>query len=154
MGPARKYTPQEYAIALKELHGRYEVTLKEMTNSFPYAKAYPELDKYTRLLEKDQSSLNAIRAELFLLIDSIEEDITNVADDIEEIIDKIDKVEKSNAKLRLEVTGLDNEKEGAIGMYDDSKALYNYNLAENWLHFFLMSGLGYAAYRMVSAGRK
>ena len=89
MGPARKYTPQEYAIALKELHGRYEVTLKEMTNSFPYAKAYPELDKYTSLLEKDQSSLNAIRAELFLFRDSIEQDITSVADEIEAIIEKI-----------------------------------------------------------------
>lgn len=154
MGPARKYTPQEYAIALKELHGRYEVTLKEMTNSFPYAKAYPELDKYTSLLEKDQSSLNAIKAELFLFRDSIEQDITSVADEIEEIIEKIEKVEKSNAKLMLQLTGLDNEKEGAIGMYDDSRALYNYNLAENWLHFFLMSGLGYAVYRMVSAGRK
>lgn len=154
MNTSRKYTPQEYDFALKELHGRYEVTLKEMTNSFPYAKAYPELDKYTSLLAKDESSLNAIRSELFLFRDSIEQDIDKVSDEIERIIKKIEKVEKSNGKLMLQLTGLDNEKEGAIGMYDDSQALYNYNLAENWLHFFLMSGIGYAAYRMVSSGRK
>jgi intein-encoded DNA endonuclease-like protein len=145
----QRRTPQEYKDQLRELNARYEVSLREMVKSFPYAKAYPELDKYTSTFQKDESSLNALRGDLFLFRDSVEQDIGSVADEVAVVINRIKKVEKENGKLMIELQGLENQREGAIGMYDDQQEIYNFNLVRNWIHFGLIIGSGALAYKMV-----
>ena len=46
-------------------------------------------------------------------------DIQTVGSEVEDIISKIAAVEKKNAKLMIQLQSLDNDREGAIGMYDD-----------------------------------
>jgi hypothetical protein len=79
----------------------------------------------------------------------VEQDIGSVADEVAVVINRIKKVEKENGKLMIELQGLENQREGAIGMYDDQQEIYNFNLVRNWIHFGLIIGSGALAYKMV-----
>ena len=142
-----KYPPSFYETQLKRLNADFSVMLNEMTGSFPYAKAYPNISAMTDRYSKDKGAMDKVRAALFLFRDSIEQDIEITAKTIARIIAQIEKIEKDNAKMMVRLQGLENKREGAIGMYDDSRTAYNFKLLENWLIFFGSVGLAYGIYK-------
>ena len=144
---AVKHPPSYYATQLKTLNGDFSVTLNEMTAAFPYAKAYPQITAMTQRYSKDKGAMDTVRADLFLFRDNIEQDIESTARTIARIIAQIEKVEKDNAKMMIRLQGLENKREGAIGMYDDSKTAYNFKLLENWIMFLGSVGLAYGIYK-------
>ena len=144
---AVKHPPSYYETQLKTLTGDFSVTLNEMTGAFPYAKAYPEINAMTEKYSKDKDAMDTIRADLFFFRDKIEQDIESTSRTIARIISQIGKIEKDNAKMMIRLQGLENKREGAIGMYDDSKTAYNLKLLENWLIFLGSLGLAYKIYK-------
>ena len=91
--------------------------------------------------------MDKVRGDLFLFRDSIEQDIESTSKNIGRIVDQIAKIEKDNAKMMIRLQGLENKREGALGMYDDSKTAYNFKLLENWLMFIGSVGLAYGVYK-------
>lgn len=144
---AVKHPPSYYKIQLKTLNGDFSVTLNEMTSAFPYAKAYPEITAMTQRYSKDKGAMDTVRADLFLFRDNIEQDIESISKTIARIIAQIEKVEKDNSKMMIRLQDLENKREGAIGMYDDSKSAYNFKLLENLLMFLGSIGLVYRIYK-------
>ena len=144
---AVKHPPSYYETQLKTLNGDFSVTLNEMTAAFPYAKAYPEITAMTQRYSKDKGAMDRVRADLFIFRDNIEQDIESTSKTIARVITQIDKVEKDNANMMERLQGLENKREGALGMYDDSKAAYNFKLLENWLMCFASIGLAYGIYK-------
>lgn len=144
---AVKHPPSYYETQLKTLNGDFSVTLNEMTAAFPYAKAYPEITAMIQRYSKDKGAMDRVRADLFIFRDNIEQDIESTSKTIARVITQIDKVEKDNANMMVRLQGLENKREGALGMYDDSKAAYNFKLLENWLMFFASVGLAYGIYK-------
>ena len=49
--------------------------------------------------------------------------------------------------MMVRLQGLENKREGALGMYDDSRDAYNFKLLENWLIFLGSVGLAYGIYK-------
>jgi len=144
---AVKHPPSYYETQLKTLNGDFSVTLNEMTAAFPYAKAYPEITAMIQRYSKDKGAMDRVRADLFIFRDNIEQDIESTSKTIARVITQIEKVEKDNANMMVRLQGLENKREGALGMYDDSKAAYNFKLLENWLMFFASVGLAYGIYK-------
>ena len=140
-------TPEQHKEQIKELDTRYQIILREVKNSFSYAKAYPSLSAYTDKYEKSKSSLDELNKDLFLEKDLLQSDIQLIASKISVTIKKILAVEKENAKLMLELQGLDNKKQGAIGMYNDSRYWYNFHRGENIVYFIALCILGYGVYK-------
>ena len=145
-------TPSQYTQSLNKLNADYSVILNELTNSFPYAKAYPKTDKYTSQYTKDEANLTKLQSDLFLLLENLQNDITNVSDSISRIVKQINKVEIDNGKLMLELQTLSDLSEGAIEMYNDSNFIYNYKYYENVVFFLIISGLGYTFYKSMTKG--
>ncbi len=141
------HPPSYYDTLLKTLNADFSVTLNEMTGSFPYAKAYPNVTAMTQRYSEDKGSMDKIRADLFLFRDNLEQDIETTAKTIARIVNQIAKVEKDNAKMMVRLQGLENKREGALGMYDDSRDAYNFKLLENWLIFLGSVGLAYGIYK-------
>lgn len=144
---AVKHPPSYYETQLKTLNGDFSVTLNEMTAAFPYAKAYPEITTMIQRYSKDKGAMDRVRADLFIFRDNIEQDIESTSKTIARVITQIGKVEKDNANMMVRLQGLENKREGALGMYDDSKAAYNFKLLENWLMCFASVGLAYGIYK-------
>jgi len=144
---AVKHPPSYYETQLKTLNGDFSVTLNEMTAAFPYAKAYPEITAMIQRYSKDKGAMDRVRADLFIFRDNIEQDIESTSKTIARVITQIGKVEKDNANMMVRLQGLENKREGALGMYDDSKAAYNFKLLENWLMCFASVGLAYGIYK-------
>jgi len=145
---AVNHPPSYYDTQLKTLNSDFSVTLNEMTSAFPYAKAYPEITAMTQRYSKDKGAIDTVRADLFLFRDNIEQDIESTSRTIARIIAQIEKVEKDNAKMMIRLQGLEGKRQGAIGMYDDSKTAYNFKLLENWLMFLGSASLAYGIYRL------
>ena len=144
---AVKHPPSYYETQLKTLNGDFSVTLNEMTAAFPYAKAYPEINAMTERYSKDKGAMDTVRADLFLFRDNLEQDMESTVQTIARIIAQIRNIEKDNSKMIIKLQGLENKREGAIGMYNDSKTAYNFKLLENWLMFLASVGLAYGIYK-------
>jgi uncharacterized protein YaaN involved in tellurite resistance len=142
-----KHSPSYYSSKLDTLNRDFLIHLNEMAESFPYAKAYPNIQSYTKRYELDKGAMDKTRSDIFILKDNIEQDIKRVDTTTNETIMQITKLEKDNAILALKLQELENKREGAIGLYDDSKELYNLKLLENWLMVLFISGIGYGIYK-------
>lgn len=141
------HSSQYYKSKLKELSAEFRVNLNELRNAYAYNKTYPDLSQYKKRFENDQSSMDKTRTDLFLLKDSLQQDISNINKIGKQFIKKINKIELDNEKLFLKLKNIENENQGAIGMYDDSQEQYNFQLIQNWIIAISFFSMGYLAYK-------
>lgn len=142
----KQKSPIQYKNELADLNVRYKIALDSITNSFPYSKAYPNSDSSKNEYNKDEETFNELRADLFLFRDSLQQDIDKTADGVSGKLKKINVLEKDNAKIMKILNSLENKKLGAVGMFNDSKEIYNMRLSENWLYFLSILGISYSIY--------
>lgn len=142
-----KHSPSYYSSKLDTFNRDFLIHLNELVESFPYAKTYPNIQSYTKRYELDKGAMDKTRSDIFILKDHIQQDIKRVDITTNKTIVQITKLEKDNAILTLKLQGLENKREGALGLYDDSKELYNLKLLENWLMVLFITGIGYGIYK-------
>jgi len=118
-----------------------------MTDAFPLAKTFPKINKYQTRFSKDQGSMDNIRGDFFIYNDTLQQDINKTDKNINKQIQQIDKLENDNSKLMVEVQGLEDAREGAIGMYEDAQTMYNLKLLQNTIYLIALGGLGYGIYK-------
>jgi len=141
------HSSQYYKNKLKKLNAEFIVNINELRNAYAYNKTYPDLSQYKKRFENDQSSMDKTRTDFFLLKDSLVQDITNLNKIGQQWIKKIDKIELDNEKLFLKLKNIENNNQGAIGMYDDSKEKYNFQLIQNWIIALSFCSMGFFAYK-------
>ena len=144
---AVRYTPDQYRLVLGVLNKDWQASAVELADAFPYAKTFPNIQKYQDRLMNDQGNMDEVRGDNFQFKDFLQQDIDKTAYTAQRIMNQIEKVEKDNAKLIVQLQELEDQREGAIGMYDDSRFLYNFKLLQNWLMFGAGGGLGYGIYK-------
>lgn len=142
-----KRSPEYYNIKIKTIDSDFRINLNEMAANFPYSKTYPNILTYSTRMEIDKGSMNKTRGNIFILRDNIKSDIELTDKTIKKTIKQISKLEEDNVNLSSEIQELEDDRDGAIGMYDDSRELYNFKLLENWLIFASICGLGYKIYK-------
>lgn len=142
-----KHSSHYYSNTIKKLDTDFTINLKEMSATFPYAKTYPDISTYTKKLSEEQGELDKTRSFIFLLRDNIQQDIDTVDTSIRNILLQVEKLDKDNYELSQRVDNLNDKKEGADGMFQDSRELYNFTLLENWIMFFSICGLGLGVYK-------
>ena len=142
----KQKTPTQYKNELADLDVKYKLALESITNSFPNSKAYPNSESSTNAYNKDEETFNELKGELFLFRDQLQQDIDKTADGVSDKLKKINIIEKENAEMMKILNSLENKKLGAIGMFNDSKVLYNMRLTENWLYFLSILGISYSIY--------
>jgi len=91
--------------------------------------------------------MDHVRSELYIVKDTLQQDITTASNRVKVIVARISKIEKDNAKLQVQLRILGNKREGAIGFYDDTVKLYNLQLLENVILSICITGLGYKIYK-------
>lgn len=144
-------TPAQYKTSLKDLDARYNVILNEVTSSFPYAKAYPKIKKYTSAYNQDNSSLTQLKADLFIFLEELQNDITDTSNSISRLIKQIEEIENKNFSEMKELNTLSNKSAGAIAMYKDTNFEYNYKFYENIILFLSVSGVSYMLYKYMKS---
>lgn len=149
---AVRYTPEQYKLVLGVIDKDWEASAIEMADSFPYAKTYPKIEKYQKRFSTDQGAMDVIRGELFQYGDFLQQDIDRSAAEAQRIMKQIEKTEKENAKLIVELQSLEDSREGAIGMYEDSRFLYRFKLLQNLIMFGAIGGLSYGVYKAYTKG--
>ena len=142
---AVNHLPDYYKNRIKILEGEFIVNINELTQIYPYSKTYSTNSTYASQYSKDKGSVDKTRSKIFLLKDQLMQDINRTSKNGQEYMKKINKIEKDNLKLTKATDNLDYKSEGAIGMYEDSRELYNFQLLENWL---LMASLIILSYRI------
>jgi hypothetical protein len=143
-----KHRPEFYNSKIKTLDSDFVINLTEMATDYPYAKTHPNILTYSTRMDRDKSSMNKTRGDIFILRDNIKSDIEIVDKTIKHTIKQISKLENDNVELLSTIQELEDDREGAIGMYDDSKERYNFKLLENWLLFASICGIGFTIYNV------
>lgn len=141
-----RHTVNYYKHELKSINHSFFLILDELTNAFPYTKTYPNIQSYSDKYSKDTGNMNQVRSDLYILKDTLQQDITSASNRVKMIIARITKIEKDNAKLQAQLRILENKREGAIGFYDDNVKLYNLQFLENVIMSICIVGLGYKIY--------
>ena len=134
-------TPKKYQKEKNELQTRFSISLSELTNTYPKAKTYPNITNIQKEYRSDSRNFNKVQADLFLLQDHIQQDIQNVSNEIERINQKLIPIEKENAKLKLQLSSLNNQRLGAQGLFQDTRKFYNQTFFENILRGLVCIGL-------------
>lgn len=145
---AVNHNPNYYKHKIKTLEGEFIVNINELTQIYPYSKTYSTNSKYATQYSNDKGSVDKTRSNIFLLKDQLIQDINKTSKNGQEYMKKINKIEKDNLKLIKATNNLDNKSEGAIGMYEDSRELYNFQLLENWLLLGSLLILSYRIYKI------
>jgi len=140
-------SPSYYEKETEELNKRFSISIEEMTRTFPYHKAYPLVASMQNEYQFDSEQFNRVQADFFTLKDSLQQDIDRLAKQTSSIDKDLGKLEKENAKMMVQLSSLDNKKEGAIGMFEDSRESYDLEYMKNVILAIGAIGLGAYAYK-------
>lgn len=142
------HTPDFYNIKIKTIDSDFTININKLATDFPYAKTYPTNLTYSTKMNFNKAAVNKTSGDIFILKDNIKTDIESVDKTIKQTIKQISKLDTDNMKLIKTLQQLENERQSAIGMFDDSKERYNFKLLENWLMFVSICGICYKIYKM------
>lgn len=129
---------ENYRKKLQELDKNYYLVMSEYFNQYPRAKTYPEIKKFSKLLEEDENNLKSLQSDFFMFKNNLEKDTKKASMEIYKADKLIAKLDKDNSKFKNSLAGINNDSLGAEGMFDDSQAMYNQSLLGN---AYLTTGL-------------
>lgn len=133
-------TPEEYKKILNSTYMSFNLSLEEIINSYPLYKLYPNDNSQKREYTKDIQNLERIKSNIFINKNNLRRDSETITHNITKTNDKIDELNKSNARLSKKFNSLENLNSGASGELKDRKFIYNINLAQNLILVALISG--------------
>lgn len=139
--------PSYYKNRLHELDTRYTIVLNEFTKTYPKYKTWPAVSANVKEMGVDRGNLQEVQADFFQFRDNLEADIETLGADILRVNKQIALLESENNPLLKELGSLEDQKEGAVGMFDDIQLRYNQYLIGNWMLFAAAAGAGVMWYR-------
>jgi septal ring factor EnvC (AmiA/AmiB activator) len=139
--------PAYYKKETEELNKRFSISIDEMTRTFPFHKAYPNVPSMQNEYQFDSGQFNRVQADFFTLKDGLQKDIDALAKQIASVDKDLSRFEKENAKMMVQLSSLDNKKQGAIGMFEDTRESYDLEYLKNVIFGAGVIGLGVYAYR-------
>ena len=130
--------PSYYYKIINDLDSQFVNISKEITNSYPYYKTYPNIKKYVVNYENDIKKENKIKSDLFVLKNVLQKNIQDRENIEQKLMSDINKCENDNKKLKTKLNQLKNQNKGAIGFYSDTKNNYNVVIRKSIFFFIVM----------------
>lgn len=140
-------SPHYYKKETEELNKRFSISIEEMTRTFPFHKAYPLVPSMQNEYIFDSEQFNRVQADFFTLKDNLQQDIDTIAKQTASVDRELTKVEKENAKMMVQLSSLDNKKQGAVGMFEDSRESYDLEYLKNVIFGAGVLGLSVYTYK-------
>ena len=88
---AVRYTPDQYRLVLGVLNKDWQASAVELADAFPYAKTFPNIQKYQDRLMNDQGNMDEVRGDNFQFKDFLQQDIDKTAYTAQRIMNQIEK---------------------------------------------------------------
>lgn len=140
--------PSYYNKKINELNTQFFLVTKEITNSFPLSKTYPNVNKYVVNYNNDLNNQDKVKSELYVLKNELQKDIQNTENNEKKLMSEINKYEGENKKLKNKIKQLIDKNEGAIGFYNDFNKYYNKEIIKNIIFFIItLSVIIYIIYK-------
>ena len=141
---------------LKEFVGNFiklriktNVLLREFENVYPYAKVYPNSQKYQTRYQNVNSELEQISTDTFLLDNEISKKLI----DINKIIEKVKKQLENEKKLNQQLKNKeDNLEEGVLSsdqLFQDEKTTYQTNIVNIIIYAIAYLYIGKSIYKLI-----
>ena len=133
-------TPEEYKKILNSATQSFNLSLEEIQHSYPLYKLHPNDSSHKKEYTKDVQNLERIKSNFFINNNNLRRDSEIITHNLSNINDKIEKLNKSNARLTKKLNDLENLNSGASGELQDRKFIYNINLAQNIILVVIITG--------------
>ena len=130
--------PSDYYKIINDLDSQFVNISKEINNSYPYFKTYPNIKKYVVNYENDIKVENKIKSDLFVLKNELQKNIQDREDIEQTLMRDINKYDNDNKKLKTKLNQLKNQNKGAIGFYSNTQNNYNVVITKSIFFFIVM----------------
>tara|TARA_B100000963_G_C22444701_1_gene588283 strand:+ start:43 stop:489 length:447 start_codon:yes stop_codon:yes gene_type:complete len=128
-------TPQEYRLEINQKSKTFKNLLDEMVNSYPLYKLNQNIDSYRKTYERDRENLEKLKANFFLLFNSLKNDSTTLTNFVKEKNKIIEKLNSENEKLVQKLNTLENQDNAASGELESRIKNYYIKLLQNFILF-------------------
>ena len=129
-------------IILNKLDTRYIAALKTHAELYPQYKVFNDSPTIAKQYETNENNIANIQAKFFNFKNNLETNIISISTSATRIDEEITNLQKQNKVLKRKQSSLAGHKEGARGMYVDSKFLYRQFYLGNWLVVLTLVGFG------------
>jgi|688.fasta_scaffold551469_2 hypothetical protein len=133
-------TQNTYTKALTEIDNNFFLSVNELKLSMPKYFLHPDIEAYSNKYTKDMQFLKDSQHELFLLQNTIEMDLSNQDNTIEQINTQLNTLKIKNTKLNKVITANIAKSHAGNGALDDTIELYKQNNSGNWLLLIVILG--------------
>ena len=129
-------------IRLNDLDTLYKNALNTHTDLYPQYKVFSDTPSINKKYGDSENKLENIQAALFDFQNKMETNSISLADGAVRVDDEITALQKENKNLKQKLSSLNGRKEGAQGMYIDSKYLYQQYYLGNLILVGSIIGIG------------
>ena len=126
---------QEYRLEINQKSKTFKNLLDEMVNSYPLYKLNQNIDSYRKTYERDRENLEKLKANFFLLFNSLKSDSTTLTNFVKEKNKIIEKLNSENEKLVQKLNTLENQDNAASGELESRIKNYYIKLLQNFILF-------------------
>ena len=137
----------------KQLQDDFAIALNRLVDTFPNGKLYGNLKQteinktYSESYQEAQKHILDLQEDYFLYKDELIQNNQKIIKDMNQIDEKINKLDDENKILKAHLSSLKGSSYSAEGMLDDSKITRNQILVGNIFLFIIVAGGGFIYYK-------
>ena len=112
-------------LQLQELSAEFVAAVKNLTDSYPYAATYGDVPNERNALEKAEYMFRTVARKLKEADAALGRIRRSQITELKKLGESTEKLTAANAKHMIRLQGYENAAAGALGMYGDTRYLYN-----------------------------
>jgi len=124
--------PQKFSEKLETLQQQLPPILDDFTKYYVFYNKNPDYNEYQQAFEGIKGNLNEFNSRVFMLLNDVQTNISNINKRLIELNSLIDYEKKRNAELKKQLRNIEEEKYATTEMIDNYKEMYNNEYVKNW----------------------
>jgi len=122
---------QQYYNKLNTISEKYPGILDEFKSNYIIYNQHPNIQEYSNVFSSIKSALSGLNKDLFILTNDVEQDISQLNAQNEQLTIELDDLKKMNEQLKKRLAKSSSTNNGADEMNDDAKEQYKYQYIQN-----------------------
>jgi hypothetical protein len=123
--------------------------LEEFKSVYPYAKVYPNSERYQKQLQTIESNIQNANSETFLLNNEISQKIININKIIKDFNIELKKEKKLNTELKKKQGDLEEGVLSSDQLFEDEKTTYQTNIVNIIIYVIAYVYIGKNIYKLI-----
>jgi len=127
---------QQYYNKLNEISGKFPGVLDEFKRNYVIYNQHPDYQEYANIFASIKGNLSSINKDLFVLTNDVQQDISKLNENNENLVMELDQLEKENDFLKKTLANASGTGNGSEIMNENAKEQYKAKYIRNLAMIF------------------